>query len=240
MAETIILNQLSKKYETAVLQNIDLVIEPGTIHGFIGPSGSGKTTLMRMIAGLESPSSGSIYIGDTRIPDLSILNHIGYMAQSDALYHELSGYDNLKFFTSLFKMPRQQAKKEILAAAELVNLTSDLKKKVKYYSGGMKRRLSLATTLLHQPDVLILDEPTVGIDPELRLSIWHELYALKQSGRTILLTTHVMDEAERCDEISLIKEGNILVSGPPRQLLEDYQARNFDEVFIRAAGGETL
>ncbi|GGB06655.1 ABC transporter ATP-binding protein [Macrococcus hajekii] len=238
MSEIIIVSDVSKSYDQPVLKNIDLIIDRGIIHGFIGPSGSGKTTLMRMLAGLETPSSGSIYINDKRIPDLKLLSAIGYMAQSDALYTELSGYDNLKFFTRLFKMSKRQAELQIRYVADLVNLTDDLKKKVKNYSGGMKRRLSLAIALLHQPDVLILDEPTVGIDPELRASIWYELQQMKQEGKTILMTTHVMDEAERCDYISLIQEGSILVSGTPDELLKKYNASSFDEVFIQAGRGE--
>ncbi|ULG72333.1 ABC transporter ATP-binding protein [Macrococcus brunensis] len=237
MSEIIIVNDVSKSYDQPVLQNIDLIIETGVIHGFIGPSGSGKTTLMRMIAGLESPSSGSIYIKDLRVPDLSLLPHIGYMAQSDALYMDLSGYENLKFFSQLFKMKKGSAENRINDVAALVNLTADLKKKVKNYSGGMKRRLSLAIALLHQPDILILDEPTVGIDPELRATIWSEMHQMKENGQTILMTTHVMDEAARCDYISLVKDGTIIASGTPQALLKKYHAQTFDEVFIRAGRG---
>lgn len=237
MAEIIMINDISKSYDHPVLQNIDLIIEAGTIHGFIGPSGSGKTTLMRLIAGLESPSSGSIYIKDTRVPDLSLLSHIGYMAQSDALYMELSGYENLKFFAQLLNLKKGTAESRIDYTADLVNLTADLKKKVKNYSGGMKRRLSLAIALLHHPDILILDEPTVGIDPELRASIWTEMQKMKLDGQTILMTTHVMDEAARCDFISLVKDGTIITSGTPQALLERYHAETFDEVFIRAGQG---
>ncbi|TDL98031.1 ABC transporter ATP-binding protein [Macrococcus brunensis] len=234
----IIINDVSKSYHRSVLHNIDVVVEAGMIHGFIGPSGSGKTTLTRMIAGLESPSSGSIYINDIRVPNLSLLPYIGYMAQSDALYMDLSGYENLKFFTQLFNMKKEAAESRIIYAADLVNLTADLQKKVRNYSGGMKRRLALATALLHEPDILILDEPTVGIDPALRSTIWSELQQMKADGRTILMTTHVMDEATRCDALSFIKDGTIIASGTPHALLNKYNAQTFDEVFIRAGQGE--
>ncbi|TDM02498.1 ABC transporter ATP-binding protein [Macrococcus carouselicus] len=237
MTEAIIVNDLSKSYDQLVLHDIDLVIQTGAIHGFIGPSGSGKTTLMRMLAGLETPSAGSIYIKDIRVPHLTLLNDIGYMAQADALYTELTGYENLRFFAQLFNMKNSHADSQIRYAADLVNLTVDLKKKVRNYSGGMKRRLSLAIALLHEPDILILDEPTVGIDPELRASIWQELRDMKRTGKTILMTTHVMDEAERCDAISLIKEGTIIATGTPHDLLRDDDAQSFDEVFIRAGRG---
>jgi len=238
MSEIIIVNDVSKTYDQPVLQNIDLIIEAGVIHGFIGPSGSGKTTLMQMIAGIESPSSGSIYIKDIRVPDLSLLSHIGYMTQSDALYMDISGYENLKFFSQLFNMKKDAAEIRINDVAASVNLSADLKKKVKNYSGGMKRRLSLAIALLHQPDILILDEPTVGIDPELRATIWTEMHQMKENGQTILMTTHVMDEAARCDYISFVKNGTIIASGTPHALLKKYHAQTFDELFIRAGRGD--
>jgi ABC-2 type transport system ATP-binding protein len=158
------------------------------------------------------------------------------MAQADALYNDLTGRENLAFFASLYKLNKEVQKKRIAYAADLVDLTPHLTKKVQNYSGGMKRRLSLAAALIHDPQVLILDEPTVGIDPELRKSIWAEINRLKNEGKTILITTHVMDEAEKCDQLAMVREGEIISSGSPSELKKHYQINNLEEVFLKAGG----
>jgi ABC-2 type transport system ATP-binding protein len=158
------------------------------------------------------------------------------MAQADALYSDLTGSENLAFFASLFKLKKDVQKERIDYAADLVNLRADLKKKVENYSGGMKRRLSLAVALIQDPDILILDEPTVGIDPELRQSIWAELYRLKNEGKTILVTTHVMDEAEKCDRLAMVRDGEIITSGSPAELKNQYGITSLEEVFLMAGG----
>ncbi|MCC3358777.1 ABC transporter ATP-binding protein [Bacillus sp. REN16] len=235
MANTVEVEKVSKSFgKKIVLNQIDLTIEEGTIYGFIGPSGAGKTTLVKMIVGMDSPDEGSIQVLGKKIPNLELMQDIGYMAQSDALYTELTGKENLAFFASLYKLNRAQTKERIAYTAKLVNLTDDLNKKVSAYSGGMKRRLSLAIALIQNPKMLILDEPTVGIDPELRLNIWNELIRLKEEGKTIIVTTHVMEEAERCDYIAMVRDGQILTRGTPTELKETYHARNFDEVFLQA------
>ncbi|MGN7356454.1 ABC transporter ATP-binding protein [Paenibacillus sp. SAF-054] len=237
--ETIInVQQVSKSFsKKAVLTNVNLNIEKSRIYGLIGPSGAGKTTLVKMLVGMEAPDEGLVEVMNTTMPDLGMLQRIGYMAQSDALYNELTGEENLKFFASMFRMGRTEQKQRIGYAAGLVNLTNELSKKVSAYSGGMKRRLSLAIALIHNPPILILDEPTVGIDPELRQSIWAELIRLKTSEqKTIIVTTHVMDEADKCDELAMVREGRIITSGTPEQLRKQYEAANLEEVFVRAGG----
>lgn len=235
MTEQIIINHVSKSLgDVQVLTDIDFDMHAGRIYGFIGPSGAGKTTLVRMIAGMDYPTKGSIYVRDKTVPHMSLMHEIGFMAQSDALYLDLTGRENLEFYASLYSLNRQTKEKRIRYTADLVGLTHDLKKRVSHYSGGMKRRLSLATALLHDPTILILDEPTVGIDPELRSMIWDELDKLKQQGKTIIITTHVMDEAERCDDIVMIKDGMILTEGSPEELKARFHAASFDEVFINA------
>ncbi|MGZ4160326.1 MAG: ABC transporter ATP-binding protein, partial [Neobacillus sp.] len=172
---------------------------------------------------------------DQQMPNLALLQEIGYMAQSDALYVELTGEENLKFFASLYKLNREEQKKRIDYAAGLVNLTDDLKKRVSAYSGGMKRRLSMAIALIQDPKILILDEPTVGIDPELKLSIWGELLRLKnEEEKTIIVTTHVMDEAVKCDVVAMVRDGRIIAMGSPSELKALYNTDDFDEVFLRA------
>lgn len=236
MNASVTIQNVSKSFgKKTVLNNISLNIDTGKIYGFIGPSGAGKTTLVKMIVGMDNPDTGEINVLGKKMPHLELLHNIGYMAQSDALYLELTGRENLKFFASLYKLSKAERKERIEYAANLVNLTEDLNKRVSAYSGGMKRRLSLAIALIQNPKILILDEPTVGIDPELRFSIWNELLRLKnEDGKTILVTTHVMDEAERCDVVAMVRDGKILASGTPKELKDLYQADNFDQVFLNA------
>lgn len=238
MKDAITIKDISKSFgKKVVLKDITFAIQEGQIYGFIGPSGAGKTTIVKMIVGMDVPDKGSIHVLGEKMPNLNILQQIGYMAQSDALYTALTGKENLMFFASLFKLNKKERQNRIDYAAELVNLTSDLNKKVSAYSGGMKRRLSLAIALIQNPQILILDEPTVGIDPELRLSIWNELIRLKkEEGKTIIVTTHVMDEAEKCDYISMVRDGYIITDGTPSQLKERYSANTLDEVFLKAGG----
>ncbi|MCJ8009282.1 ABC transporter ATP-binding protein [Lederbergia wuyishanensis] len=237
MSSTIVVNAVYKDFgKKVVLNNVDLTVESGQIYGLIGPSGSGKTTLVKIIVGMDLPSEGSVHVLGMDVPNIHLLQQIGYMAQADALYSDLTGEENLAFFASLFKLKKDIRKKRIEYAANLVNLTSNLKKKVNDYSGGMKRRLSLAVALIQDPQVLILDEPTVGIDPELRQSIWAELHSLKEKGKTILITTHVMDEADKCDRLAMVRDGKIITSGSPMELREKYGITSLEEIFLKAGG----
>ncbi|WP_042354001.1 ABC transporter ATP-binding protein [Bacillus rubiinfantis] len=240
MQPTITVAKVTKSYgKKPVLKDVDLSIEKGQLYGLIGPSGAGKTTLVKMIVGMEKPEHGTIHVLNKQMPNLSTLQEIGYMAQSDALYTELTGEENLTFFAKLFRLSKAEQNQRIAYAAGLVNLTPDLKKRVAAYSGGMKRRLSLAIALIQDPQLLILDEPTVGIDPELKLSIWNELLRLKkEEGKTIIVTTHVMDEAEKCDVVAMVRDGKILTSGSPAELKATYHVTSLDEVFLQAGGNQ--
>jgi len=236
MDSTIKVEQVNKSFgKKPVLNDVNLTIPKGQLFGLIGPSGAGKTTLVKMIVGMEKSDTGSIHVLGRKMPNLRLLQEIGYMAQSDALYVELTGEENLKFFASLYKLNKEEQKRRITYAADLVNLTADLKKRVAAYSGGMKRRLSLAIALIQDPKILILDEPTVGIDPELKLSIWAELLRLKnEEEKTIIVTTHVMDEAVKCDYVAMVRDGRILTSGTPNELKALFKTDDFDEVFLKA------
>jgi ABC-type multidrug transport system, ATPase component len=227
------ISNLVKKYSNiTVLNNITLTLNEGEIIGFIGPSGSGKTTLVKSIIGMENVDNGSIELLGKKIPNLKVLNDIGYMAQSDALYEELTGKENLEFFCKLYRLSKSQVKSRIEYTSKLVNLQNELSKKVSNYSGGMKRRLSLAISLIQDPTLLILDEPTVGIDPKLRFSIWEELKSLKSEGKTIIVTTHVIDEAEKCDKLVLIREGNIIATGSVDELKQQFNVNTVEEIFL--------
>lgn len=236
--QAISIKSLEKRFQhKQVIAPLSLDVPKGQLMGLLGPSGCGKTTLIKMIMGMLKPDSGTIQVLDLNVPHKQLLNDIGYMAQSDALYTDLTGEENLHFFAKLYSLPKAERIERVAYAASLVRLTDDLRQKVENYSGGMKRRLSLAIALIQNPKLLILDEPTVGIDPVLKKEIWQELIRLKdQEQKTILVTTHAMDEAERCDQLAMLRSGHIIAQGTPQELKEQYQAKDFDEVFVKAGG----
>ncbi|WP_138495967.1 ABC transporter ATP-binding protein [Paenibacillus pinistramenti] len=219
-----------------ILSDIDLDIRPAEIFGLLGPSGSGKTTLVKMLAGIDAPTTGQIRLLGTLLPKRSMLQQIGYMAQADALYNELTARENMEFFAALYGLRGKRRSVRIEETAGLVGLSEHLSKKAWQYSGGMKRRLSLAIALLHEPPVLLLDEPTVGIDPVLRRSIWAELRKLTGKGTTVVLTTHVMDEADKCDRLAMIRDGRILAEGSTAELLRQTDTDQIEDAFIKLGG----
>lgn len=225
----------------AVLEDISLSISRGELFGLLGPSGSGKTTLVKLMTGIDRADAGAVSMLGEPVPQLKLLKAFGYMAQSDALYNELTGKQNLAFFGAMFGLKGAVLQARIQAVSKLVALTDHLNKQAAAYSGGMKRRLSLAIALLHEPKLLVLDEPTVGIDPLLRQSIWKELAALSKQGVTIIITTHVMDEAEKCDRLGLIRGGKLIAQGEPKAIIEQAGCSTLEEAFIalgREGGNE--
>ncbi|MEK5239385.1 ABC transporter ATP-binding protein [Paenibacillus sp. FSL L8-0470] len=219
-----------------VLKDISLQVAEAETFGILGPSGSGKTTLVKLLTGIDEATSGEVRVLGIPMPKLATLQQIGYMAQSDALYTELSAKENLEFFAALYGLKGGNRTRRIRDVLELVNLQDHLRKRVDQYSGGMKRRLSLAIALLHEPPLLLLDEPTVGIDPVLRQSIWKELKALNRKGTTIVLTTHVMDEAEKCDRLAMIRDGELLAVDTPAGLLNATGSASLEEAFLYYGG----
>lgn len=237
MQPIIKIDKVTKRFDKKVVLNeISLNIYETEIFGLLGPSGAGKTTLVRMIVGIDTADHGEIHVLNQKMPNLSMLQKIGFMAQSEALYTELTAYENLDFFASLFGMKGAARKRRMEEVLSLVNLEEDLHKKVVNYSGGMKRRLSLAIALLHSPKILILDEPTVGIDPLLRQSIWRELKRLSHQGTTIVVTTHVMDEAYKCDHLGMIRDGHIIAEGSAESLTEQTGTSTIEEAFLYFGG----
>lgn len=225
----------------AVLEDISLSISRGELFGLLGPSGSGKTTLVKLMTGIDRADAGAVSMLGEPVPQLKLLKAFGYMAQSDALYNELTGKQNLAFFGAMFGLKGAVLQARIQAVSKLVALSDHLNKQAAAYSGGMKRRLSLAIALLHEPKLLVLDEPTVGIDPVLRQSIWKELAALSKQGVTIIITTHVMDEAEKCDRLGLIRGGKLIAQGEPKAIIEQAGCSTLEEAFIalgREGGNE--
>ncbi len=219
-----------------ILSDISLSVQKGELFGFLGPSGSGKTTLVKMLAGVDAPSSGSVDVLGERMPQLKIMERIGYMAQSDALYPELTAQDNVLFFSALYRLSTKQAIERMHEVMTIVGLTDHMNKLVSNYSGGMKRRLSLAIALMHNPEILLLDEPTVGIDPILRKSVWKEFRQLANNGVTIIVTTHVMDEAEKCDRLGMIRDGKLIATGTPDDLRQATNTASIEEAFLAYGG----
>lgn len=231
-------NHVSKTYgKRKILEDIYLSIERPEILGLLGPSGAGKTTLVKMIAGIEKATRGEVYLLGERMPRLKLMEQIGYMAQSDALYGELTAKENIYFFAKLYGLRGKALKAQCEKALKLVGLLDGQKKTIDTFSGGMKRRLSLAIALVHHPRILILDEPTVGIDPVLRNQIWEQLHQLKKEGITIIVTTHVMDEAERCDRLGMIRNGTLLALGTPEWLKQETRTQTIEEAFLFYGGG---
>lgn len=222
----------------AVLQDITLSAYKGEILCLLGPSGAGKTTLIRLITGAICTDSGAIYIDGKKIPDRTVQQAIGFMPQNDAVYTDISGLDNLLFFGRLFHMTRQALKSRAEEVLKLVDLYPDRHKLVAHYSGGMKKRLSLAITLLHDPDILLLDEPTVGIDPVLRKTVWDRFETLRQNGKTIIVSTHVMDEAARCQRAALIYDGRIIENDSIRSLTTKTESGSLEELFFTVKKGD--
>ncbi|MFY9263270.1 MAG: ABC transporter ATP-binding protein [Actinomycetaceae bacterium] len=239
MSTAIKVEGVSKKFGTKeVLRHVSLDIPRSSIFALIGPSGCGKTTLVKIIIGLLTPTTGSIDLPAVGGIGRKAAAHLGYMAQSAALYPLLSGRENLKFFGRLYGLKKQELTERITQVANLVHLTEDLDVPAQNYSGGMLQRLSLAIALLHDPKLLILDEPTVGIDPLLRQEIWKELRKRADNGTTILITTHVMDEAEKADQLAMMRRGEVLAVGHARELINRTRTTTFEEAFIHFASGE--
>ncbi len=235
MQHLIELNHLAKSFDKhVILHNVNLTVNRGEIVGLIGPSGSGKTTAIKTMLGMEKAASGTALVLGKKMPNRLILGKIGYMAQSDALYESLSAKENLEFFGEMKGVTGKKLKQEIEHVSQVVDLTTYLNQRVSGYSGGMKRRLSLAIALLGHPELLILDEPTVGIDPALRRKIWKELKILRDQGQSILITTHVMDETELTDRVALLLHGDVIAFASPRELEKQYNVPTIEDVFLTA------
>lgn len=229
------ISHISKSFDKqCVLNDISLRIPRGQIVCLLGPSGSGKTTLIRIILGAIPADSGEVRIADTIVPNRPLLSRIGFMPQQDALYENLSAIDNLAFFAGLYGIDRKTFRQRADEALLLVGLEADRDKLVAKFSDGMKKRLSLAVATLNNPEVLLLDEPTVGIDPVLRRSIWQQFDQWRGEGKTLLVSTHVMDEVNECDQAALINHGRLIAYDTIDNLLQSTQSGHIEELFIRA------
>jgi lipooligosaccharide transport system ATP-binding protein len=217
---------------TAV-DGIDFEVDRGESFGFLGPNGAGKTSTMRMVSAVSRQSSGELTIFglDPRVEGPLIRARIGVVPQDDTLELELSVRDNLLMFGRYFDLPKAVIRERTEELLEFTQLSERARDKVDNLSGGMKRRLTIARSLLNRPELLILDEPTTGLDPQARHLVWERLYRLKHSGVTLVITTHYMDEAEQlCDRLVVMDHGEIVAEGPPRSLIERHSTREVLEL----------
>ena len=210
---------------TAV-DGIELRIPRGQIYGFLGPNGSGKSTTIRMLCGLLEPSGGGATVLGHAVPkEAEVLRRkVGYMTQSFSLYTDLSTRENLEFMAEVFTLPSDQRKVRIRETLERYHLVELAGQRAGTMSGGQKQRLALAAATLHRPEMLFLDEPTSAVDPQSRRDFWDRLFDLAAEGTTILVTTHLMDEAERCHGLAIISRGKLMAEGAPTDLMRDIDA----------------
>ena len=211
-----------------IIPNLTMQIEPGKIVGLLGPSGSGKTTILRSIVGVQAIAAGSITILGYAAGSKELRTRIGYFTQSASIYIDLTCLENLRYFAQILG----QSEISVHEVLELVDLTKNQKQLASSLSGGERARLALATALLGRPELLILDEPTVGLDPVLRRDLWNLFHRLADQGKTLLISSHVMDEADRCDSLFLLREGNVLASGTPDELKTNAHTDAMEQVFI--------
>ncbi len=207
----------------------------GRIYGLLGPNGSGKTTLIRLLTGMTHPTGGHAEVLGARMPDRPILSRIGYMTQSDGIYPALTVAENARFFAAAYGVRDRDA---VAEALRVVDLAGGERVIAGALSGGQRRRLSLACALVHRPPVLFLDEPTVGIDPLLRVEFWAHFRRLTAAGTTIVVSSHVMDEADRCDELLFIRAGKIIARGSGQELRAGAGTDDLEQAFLHFAGAD--
>lgn len=214
------------------VDHVNFDVEPGQVIGYLGPNGSGKTTTIRMLLGILHPSEGSAHVlgYDAASQSQQVRARIGYMSQKFALYDELTAKENLTFYADVYGVKERRRPDALL---EQLNLTTVTKQQVRTLSSGWRQRLALAVAIVHQPKLLLLDEPTSGVDPSARRAFWELIYGLVAEGITILVTTHYMDESEYCNQVGILSEGKLLAMGAPTHLKESLPGRMWDIIIGR-------
>jgi ABC-2 type transport system ATP-binding protein len=213
------------------LDGVTLRVRKGEIYGLLGPNGAGKTTIIRLIVGLLEAHAGTVTVLGHRMPNVPVLRHVGYMTQAAALYPALSVDENVRFFAAI-----NGAEDGVKDALELVQLWDRRASVVSTLSGGMRTRCSLACAIVHRPELLLLDEPTVGVDPELRVQLWEDFRRMAAAGTTIIVSSHVMDEADRCQRLGFIQYGRLIDEGSPAEIRAKAGTQNLEEAFLTLAG----
>jgi ABC-2 type transport system ATP-binding protein len=217
------------------LRGVSLRVRVGEVYGLLGPNGSGKTTLIRSLLGMVKPDSGSVRVLGRPMPDLAVLPRVGYMTQAPALYPDLSVQENLRFFAAI-----TGAEANVDEALRFVAMETRRDSVVATLSGGMRTRVSLACAIVHRPRLLLLDEPTVGVDPELRRRLWEQFRGMAAEGTTILVSSHVMDEAARCDRLGLIRSGRLLAEGTVAELKARAGVDQLEDAFLKLSALEEI
>ena len=238
-------DSVTKRFEdTVAVDNLSMNVEKGELFGLLGPNGAGKSTLTKMISGMLNPTSGTIKVGKYSIQDdpMKVKELLGVVPQDIVLYDYLNARENLAFYGRLYGVSGRKLKnriKELLMFTQLDEKA--VKRHVSTYSGGMKRRVNIAAALLHEPQVLLLDEPTAGLDPQNKHALWEIIQTLKKQGKTIVLTTHMMDEAEElCDRVAIMDKGKIIALGSPRELVKKVKMENTITVVPDKASPELI
>ena len=238
--KAITVENLTKKYEDKLaLDSLSLQVAKGELFGLLGPNGAGKTTAISIVCGLIKPTSGTAKIldYDTQKDAQKVKEFIGVCIQETAIYPYLTGRENLELFGSLYGLNKKAIKERSTMLLTKMGLTEDAKRVTAKYSGGMKRRLSLALALIHDPQIAFLDEPTVTMDPQTRHAVWDFIKTQKAQGKTIILTTHYMEEAqELCDRVGILDHGKLIALGTPKDLIAKNNVKNLEEVFIQLTG----
>ena len=229
---------VSKTYGKSftALNGLSFSIKKGELYGLIGPNGAGKTTSIRVLTGLTQASGGEVSVLEHKPQDKAVRSLVGYMPQETALYLDLTVRENLQLFGRLYDMDRQSLNTRIDDLLAFVNLSDQADQVITELSGGMQHRASLAAALLPKPKLLVLDEPTVGVDPELRANFWQRFQKMQDEGTTILITTHYMDEAMRCERVGLVNHGKLIAEGSPQDLILRTGTKTLEEAFLALAG----
>lgn len=224
---------LTKKFgKRTALDDLSFAVKQGQLYGLVGPNGAGKTTLIRTLCGLLRPDRGTATLLGWQMPSARVRSQLGYMPQDFAVYNDLSVMQNLEFFGELYNLRRAQVRQRADELLDLVQLSDRRRDRVGSFSGGMRRRVSLAISLLHKPRLAFLDEPTAGVDPKLRRSFWDYFNDLADQGVTLVVTTHLVEEALRCHLVGFLMDGRMMTEGTPESILAQTGTTNLDDAFI--------
>jgi len=240
MAFAIVIENLTKDYgDVRAVDGLSLSIPEAEVFGLLGPNGSGKTTTINCLTGLVKPTGGTLKVGghDVQTESSEARAVMGVSPQETAIFPYLTGRENVELFGALYSVPKKRLGAGVDQMMEKVGLMDEARRRVSKYSGGMKRRVSIAMALVQDPEIVLLDEPTVGMDPQSRRAIWDFIMELRDKGKTIVLTTHYMEEAEElCDRVGIIDHGKLIALGSPAELKSKYGARDLEDVFIQLTG----
>jgi ABC-2 type transport system ATP-binding protein len=237
MNNVVMFDKVEKTFpDLKALDGLSFSVKEGELYGLLGPNGAGKTTAIRIITGLQRASGGTVEVLGHRPQDPKLRPMVGYMPQETALYLDLTVRENLDLFGRLYGIDKEERQKRIVDLLDFVDLGARADNVITELSGGMKHRASLAAALLPKPKLLVLDEPTVGVDPELRASFWERFARMRKDGTTIMITTHYMDEARHCERVGLMSQGKLIAEDTPAEIMKEAKVDNLEDAFLALAG----